>query len=101
LGSKRLRLPPKIPRNVPLCVLPQTKKILLHFQIQRYIGIFISQREREREREERERERKRERTRARASVRAKARKRKEKRKRKGKRANKRAGVYVSKLPGPE
>jgi hypothetical protein len=46
--------------NAPLYVFPQTKNNPLHFQNQRYIGIFMSQRERERERE-RERRRKKER----------------------------------------
>jgi hypothetical protein len=54
-----------IPRNAPLHVLPQTKKIISWtFKISGTLGIFMSQRERERERiRARERERKRDRER--------------------------------------
>jgi hypothetical protein len=68
LGSKRSRPLRKTPRNAPFYVLPQTKKINLQdLQNQRYIGIFMSQREIGRESEiERERARVRARSRARA-----------------------------------
>ncbi len=45
--------------NAPLYVFPQTKNNSLHFQNQRYIGIFMSQRERERRECDSERERER------------------------------------------
>jgi hypothetical protein len=77
--------------------LPQTtKNNLLHFQNQRYIGIFYVPK-RKRERGERGRERGGERERERERKRMIKRKRKRERERK----KVRAGDYISKPPGPE
>jgi hypothetical protein len=51
LGVKRSLPPRKIPRNAPLLFCPRQKNNFLHFQNQRYIGIFYGhEKEGERER---------------------------------------------------
>jgi hypothetical protein len=64
LGSKRLRSPQKIPKNAPLYILPQTKKIIPGTCRIRGTLVFLCPKQRERE-EERERERESERDRER------------------------------------
>jgi hypothetical protein len=73
----KVKAPSKNPKKCPIiCFAPDKKNNIPDFQNQRYIGIFMSQRERERERvKERERERE--------------------------RGNKSTGNHISKLPGPE